>query len=72
VLFLYRYILGKDTGDLSGTVRAKRGQRLPFVLTVEEVRLLFNQMSGLKVATRSRISSFLFLSGGSSKVIPLT
>jgi integron integrase len=49
VLFLFRYILGKDTGDLSGTVRAKRGERLPVVLTVEEVKLLFKQMSGLNL-----------------------
>ena len=44
VLFLYRHVLGKETGDLGNTVRAKRGQKLPAVLSVEEVRQLFSGM----------------------------
>jgi site-specific recombinase XerD len=44
VLFLFRYVLGKDTGDLGNTVRAKRGQKLPAVLSVEEVKQLFSRM----------------------------
>ncbi|MDA8082182.1 MAG: integron integrase [Nitrospiraceae bacterium] len=46
VLFLYRYVLGKETGDLSNTVRAKRGQKLPAVFTVEEVKRLLDNMDG--------------------------
>ncbi len=45
VLFLYRHVLGKETGDLGGTVRAKRGQKLPVVLSVEEVRLLLSSLA---------------------------
>ena len=46
ILFLFRQVLGKETGDLSGTVRAKRGQKLPVVLSVDEVKRLFEQMTG--------------------------
>ena len=47
VLFLYRHVLGKETGDLGNTVRAKRGQKLPTVFTVEEMKQLFGQMNGI-------------------------
>jgi integron integrase len=47
VLFLYRYVLGKETGDLGNTVRAKRGQKLPAVFTVEEIKRLFGQIDGI-------------------------
>ncbi|MCG6534754.1 MAG: tyrosine-type recombinase/integrase [Syntrophales bacterium LBB04] len=33
-------------GDLSSTIRAKRGPKLPVVLTIEEVRQLFSCMEG--------------------------
>jgi len=46
LLFLFREVLGQNLGDLSGTVRAKRGVRLPVVLTVEEVKALLSQLSG--------------------------
>ncbi len=46
LLFLFREVLRKDVGDLTGTVRAKRGVRLPVVLTVEEVKATFSQLSG--------------------------
>jgi len=38
--------LRKDVGDLKGTVRAKRGVRLPVVLTVEEIKSILSQLSG--------------------------
>jgi len=38
LLFLYRTVLGLKMGDLSGVVRARRPQRLPVVLTRDEVR----------------------------------
>ncbi len=47
ILFLYRNVLGKETGDLNNTVRAKRGQKLPVVFTVEEVKRLFGHMNGI-------------------------
>jgi integron integrase len=46
LLFLFRDVLGQNMGDLSGTVRAKRGIRLPVVLSVEEVRQLLSGLSG--------------------------
>jgi len=46
LLFLFREVLKQDLSDLSGTVRAKRGMRLPVVLSVEEVKSLFSHLSG--------------------------
>ncbi len=46
LLFLFREVLRKDVGDLSDTVRAKRGKRLPVVLTVEEIKSILSQLSG--------------------------
>jgi integron integrase len=46
LLFLFRNVLNIDLGDLNGTVRAKRGPRLPVVLSIEEVRLLFSHIEG--------------------------
>lgn len=46
LLFLFREVLKKEIGDLSRTVRAKRGPKLPVVLTIEEVSLLFKHMEG--------------------------
>jgi integron integrase len=45
-LFLFRNVLKIELGDLDKTVRAKRGLKLPVVLTVEEVKKLFRQMQG--------------------------
>ena len=47
VLFLYRHVLGVETCELGNTVRAKRGQKLPAVFTLDEVRQLFSHMNGL-------------------------
>lgn len=46
LLFLYREVLGRDFGWLSGVVRAKQPKRLPVVLTREEVRTLLGAMTG--------------------------
>jgi len=46
LLMLCRETLGMDLGDLSRTVRAKRGERLPTVLSAEEVRRMLEQMDG--------------------------
>jgi len=46
LLFLYREVLHLDLGPVE-PVRAQKPQRLPVVLTREEVRLVFAQMSGL-------------------------
>jgi len=46
LLFLFRQVLDVDPGDLSKTVRAKRGVKLPVVLTVEEIQKVFANMEG--------------------------
>jgi integron integrase len=46
ILFLFRNVLGKETGDLGSTVRAKRGQKLPVVFSVDEIKSLFSHMTG--------------------------
>ena len=59
LLFLLRDILGLEVGVLENTVRAKRGEHLPTVLSVEEVRRLFDQMTGT-----SRLMAELIYGGG--------
>ena len=46
LLFLFREVLGIGLTDLSKTVRAKRGQRLPVVLSPEEIQGLFSHAEG--------------------------
>jgi integron integrase len=47
ILFLYREVLGMELPWLDKIVRAKRPQRLPVVLTKQEVRSVLEQMSGV-------------------------
>lgn len=47
LVFLYNNVLGKPFGDLETFVRAKRPQRLPEVMTKEEVKALFAKMEGV-------------------------
>jgi integron integrase len=46
LLFLFREILRIAVDNLSQTVRAKRGQRLPVVLSPEEVQEIFKHVEG--------------------------
>ena len=46
ILFLYQ-VLERDLGDFRGVTRAKRPERLPVILSVEEVRTLLDQMTGV-------------------------
>lgn len=46
LLFLFREILRLDPGSLEQGLRAKKGRRLPVVLTVEEVQRLLDAMGG--------------------------
>jgi integron integrase len=46
LLFLYREALGTELPWLEGIPKAKKGHRLPTVLSREEVRRLLEQMSG--------------------------
>jgi integron integrase len=47
ILFLYKEVLGTDPGRLEDIVRAKRGQRLPVVLTRAEVDALLGGLDGV-------------------------
>jgi integron integrase len=46
ILFLYNEVLSKKIGLIDGVVRAKRPQRLPVVLTKDEVKRVLDRMSG--------------------------
>jgi integron integrase len=47
LLFLYRHVLAQPLGGLDEVVRAKRPQRLPVVLTRQEVRALLGALDGV-------------------------
>ncbi|HEY3744766.1 MAG TPA: integron integrase [Gemmatimonadaceae bacterium] len=47
LLFLYRHVLGRDMGLIPGITAAKRGRRLPVVLSVGEVRSILARMRGV-------------------------
>ena len=47
LLFLFRHVLAIEVGMLQGLRRMRRPQRLPEVLSVEEVRATLNAMHGL-------------------------
>jgi len=47
LLFLYREVLGIDLPWLDNVIRAKRPQRLPVVLSRDEVRAVLDRMSGV-------------------------
>jgi integron integrase len=46
LLFLYRQVLHQDIGQIEGVERAKRPERLPVVLTREEVERVLGVMTG--------------------------
>jgi integron integrase len=59
LLFLYRDVLGRDLQGLDAAVRARVPQRLPVVLTREEVRAVLRRLSG----TQRLIGTLLYGSG---------
>ena len=46
LLFLYRYVIRREIGDLSGMVRARRPSRLPVVLAPHEAQAVLDRLSG--------------------------
>ncbi len=46
LLFLYRYVLKREIGDLGDVIRARRPKRLPVVMTREEVKLVMSRLHG--------------------------
>jgi len=59
LLFLYRDVLDQKLGAFEGIERARKPARLPVVLTIDEVRALFSQMSG----TMKLMAGLLYGSG---------
>ena len=47
LIFLFRHVLKTELHGLNKTVRAKRGQKLPVVFAVDEVKELFKHLAGL-------------------------
>ena len=45
LLFLFRHVLRKEFGDMSGVVRAKRKRRIPVVLSRAEIDAILAQLS---------------------------
>jgi len=50
LVFLYRFVLEKEIGELTELIRAKRPARLPVVMTVDEVERVLNHPSGDSLA----------------------
>ena len=47
ILFLYQKVLEIEPGRIEGAIRAKRPERLPIVLSRDEVRRVLSQLDGL-------------------------
>ncbi len=48
IVFLHKHVLGKDPGDFSDVIRAKRPKKLPVVLSLDETARLLSHMTGIK------------------------
>ncbi|MFK7897823.1 MAG: integron integrase [Myxococcota bacterium] len=59
VLFFYRYVIGREVGDLSRMVRARRPVRLPVVLAPSEAEAVIARLEG-----DSQLVSCLLWGGG--------
>ncbi|MFO7914333.1 MAG: phage integrase N-terminal SAM-like domain-containing protein, partial [Candidatus Krumholzibacteriales bacterium] len=49
LLFLYRHVLMIELGDLGNIIRARKPKRIPIVLTREEIKRIFNYLTGEKL-----------------------
>ena len=47
LIFFYKYVIGRPLDNVTGIVRAKKPQKLPVVLTRDEVRLVLNELQGV-------------------------
>jgi integron integrase len=59
LLFLHRHVFQSELASMASTIRARRGTKLPIVLTQDEVRAILARLSG-----RSRIMIDLIYGGG--------
>lgn len=47
IVFMYKHLLGQNTTDIGNYVRAKRSQKIPVVLSKDEVQELFKHITGV-------------------------
>ena len=59
IVFLYKRVLGKPLGDITSAVRAKKPQKLPLVLTRQEVKAILEELNG----THQLVGALLYGSG---------
>jgi integron integrase len=59
ILFLFRFVLGRELGELDGLIRARKPRHLPVVLTKDEVRALINNL-----APEKRLMALLMYGAG--------
>ena len=59
VVFLYREVIGREIEDIGPFTRAKKGSKLPVVLSVDEVKSVFEHLEG----TYKLMASLLYGSG---------
>ena len=57
IVFLYRHVLKIELGEFGDIVWAKRPQRLPVVLTKEEVKEIIDNISGYQLAVWLRVAA---------------
>jgi integron integrase len=55
LLFLYRYVIGREVGDLGEVIRARKPTRLPIVMTRDEVKAVMANLAGDKWLTAALI-----------------
>ena len=48
LLFLYRHVIGREVGELTDLVRARKSRRLPVVLTRDEVKAVLSQSTATR------------------------
>jgi hypothetical protein len=46
LLFLYRYVIGRNVGDLGEVIRARKPLRLPVAMTRDEVKAVMANLTG--------------------------
>ena len=68
LLFLYRYLIGREVGELGNVIRARKPKRLPVVMTRKEVKAVLSQLekdkwliTGLMYGAGLRLSECLRL-----------
>jgi integrase len=47
LIFLYRKVLNRPLGEIHGIVRAKKKEKIPVVLTRQEVASLLSKLNGI-------------------------